>query len=182
MHCVYVYPCPRVHLPRKDMCVYLQTTGEGPLLISSNPEIPLCHNKAASPVMERWSVLPSGSYHEELADGGCSCSQVGAQAGDWLAFPLDQAHLSGEFTVRPFHVGSLWGWAATGAKSSHFPPALLSPRAFFPPHLNPIYAPGCYSAVKAAEKVNTFQSVFNQSLTGTLTLSSQNLFRMWIHF
>lgn len=52
--------------------------------------------------MAGWSALPSGSHHEELADGSCSCSQVGEQAGDWLAFPLDRAHLSGEFTARPF--------------------------------------------------------------------------------
>lgn len=123
--------------------------------------------------MEGWSVLPSGSYHEELADGGCSCSQVGEQVGDWLAFPLDQAHLSGEFTVRPFHIGSLSGWAATGAKSSHFSPVLFSPCAFFPPHLNLSSAPGCFSAAKAREKVNTFESVFNQSLTRIL---AQNLY------
>jgi len=70
--------------------------------------------------MEGWRALPLGSHHEELADGAYSCSQVGKQVGDWLAFPLDQAHLSGEFTVRPFHIGSLSDSAANGAKSSHF--------------------------------------------------------------
>ncbi|CAB1430898.1 unnamed protein product [Pleuronectes platessa] len=63
-----------------------------------------------------------GRHHDELADGGCSCSQVGEQAGDWLAVPLDQAHLSGDFTTRPFHTGSLSDWVATRVKGSHFSP------------------------------------------------------------
>lgn len=58
MCCVYVclfiylpiiyFPCVRVHTTRKDMHAYLQTTREGVPLISSNPEIPHCHNKGAS--------------------------------------------------------------------------------------------------------------------------------------
>lgn len=82
--------------------------------------------------IEGWNVFPSGSHHEKLADGSCSCSQVGEQAGDWLAFPLDQAHLSGEFTVRPFHIGSLSDWAASGGKGSHFSPNCFLPVPFFP--------------------------------------------------
>lgn len=89
------------------------------------------------PEMEGCSVLPSGSHHEELADGSCSCSQVGKQAGDWLAFPLDRAHLSGEFTTKPFHIGSLWDWAATRAKGSHFSPCAVSSLCLFSPSFEP---------------------------------------------
>lgn len=64
-------------------------------------------------------ALSSGSRHEGLADGGCSCSQVGEQAGDWLAFPLEQAHLSGEFTLRPFYLGSLSDWASSKELKVH---------------------------------------------------------------
>lgn len=142
--CVYTV-CVSVHFTRKDTHAYLQTTRDGVLLIPPNLEIPLCHNKEASlPKWKGWSALPSGSHHEELADGGCSCSQVEEQAGDWLAFPLDQAHLSGEFTARPFHIGSLLDSAATGAKGSHLSPLLFPPCAFFPPHLNLTCAPGCF--------------------------------------
>lgn len=102
-------------------------------------------------------MLPSGSIYEELADGGCSCSQVGKQAGDWLAFPLDQAHLSGEFTARSFHIGSLSDQAATGAKGSHFYPCIASSLCLFPAHLNLSFAPGCSSALKAKETVNRIE-------------------------
>lgn len=123
--------------------IYCIQTREGFSLISSKSENPLCLNKGASLFkLEGWLALPSGSRHEELADGGCSCSQVGEQAGDWLAFPLDQAHLSGEFTVRPFHIGSLSDWAATGAKGSHFSPCAISSLCLFPPHLNLNCPPG----------------------------------------
>lgn len=92
--------------------------------------------------MKGWHTLSSGRRHEGLADGGCSCSQVGEQAGDWLAFPLEQAHLSGEFTVRPFYLGSLSDWAASKELKVHthfFPRVPFPSRAFLPrppPHLN----------------------------------------------
>ena len=87
--------------------------------------------------MEGWSALPSGSHHEELADGGCSCSQVGKQVGDWLTFPLDQANLIGEFTAGPFHIGSLSDWVATEAKGSHFSPCAVSSLCLFSPSFEP---------------------------------------------
>lgn len=83
--------------------------------------------------MKGWHTLSSGSRHEGLADGGCSCSQVGEQAGDWLAFPLEQAHLSGEFTVRPFYLGSLSDWASSKELKVHthfFPHVPFPPLAF----------------------------------------------------
>lgn len=93
--------------------------------------------RSLSSGIKGWSELPSGSHHEELADGGCSCSQVGEQAGDWLSFPPDRAQLSREFTARPFHIGSLSDLASTGAKGSHFSPCAVSSLCLFSPSFEP---------------------------------------------
>lgn len=152
--------------------IFTSNQGKCPTDVIKPWNLPLSKECCLSSEMEGWSVLPSGSHHEELADGGCSCSQVGTQAGDWLAFPLDQAHLSGEFTARALHIGSLSDWTANGAKGSHSSPLPFPAYAIFLPHLNLNWAPGCISDVNALEKIGTFESVFNWSLTITCNLCS----------
>lgn len=105
--------------------------------------------------MKGWYTLSAGSRHEGLADGGCSCSQVGEQAEDWLAFPLEQAHLNGEFTVRPFYLGILSDWASSKELKVHthfFPHVLFPPLAFLFSPLPPSFKPELSSRSCAPEK------------------------------
>lgn len=122
---------------KRHACIFTDNQERSPTDFINPWNSCLSQQRSLSPEMEGWSALPSGSHHEELADGGCSCSQVGKQVGDWLTFPLDQANLIGEFTAGPFHIGSISDWVATGAKGSHFSPCAVSSLCLFSPSFEP---------------------------------------------
>lgn len=144
--------CVSVHFTGKDMHAYLQTTREGALLISSNPEIPLCHNKGAS--LLKWR---GGARFPQVAT--MKSWQMEAAAVPRYGSTLEIG--SHSLWTRPISVGNSQAGLFTLAASQTglqpelkvhtSPPMLFPPCAFFLPHLNLSWASGCFSAVKASD-------------------------------
>lgn len=141
-----------MHFIRKDMHVYLQTTRKGFLLISSIPEIPLCHNKAASLLKRRGGarfpqVATMKSWQMEAAAVPRYESRLEIGLHSLWTEPISVGNSqSGLFTLAAFEAG-----LQPELKVHTSPPVLFSPCAFFPPHLNLSSAPGCFSAAKTTE-------------------------------
>lgn len=74
----------------------------------------LCHNKGGGTHFTQVGA----KLNRQMEAAAVPEQESNLETGRWV--PLDRARLSGEFTVRPFHFGSLSDWAVTKAKGSHF--------------------------------------------------------------
>lgn len=102
----------------------------------------LCHNNGGGTHFTQVGA----KLNRQMEAAAVPEQESNLETGCWV--PLDRARLSGEFTVRPFHFGSLSDWAVTKAKGSRFSSCDCFLCVFFPPHLNLNCPPGNLSAIK----------------------------------